>query len=197
MRVLLLTLLLVGCASTTQITTRFQSQEAIDPQPTLLLVAQTPETVTRETWELTCRKVFSSDQLTVLLSHQEVPLWYESGKKRILRWAQDNDIDRILAVNLTQMLVDSVPAQSRNRLNPMNQEAGAGQPTWEMGLGGELASQETSDPLREHDAELIDARGKPLWNGVAHTHEANDRAAIAKSQCIALRKILHELAFIP
>ena len=69
-RFLLPALLVAGCASTTQVPTRFTADESHPPQGTLLLVAHTPEGNTRETWELTCKEIFSSGSLTILLSHQ-------------------------------------------------------------------------------------------------------------------------------
>ena len=78
---LLAVLFLSGCASTTEVTTRTVTDTPPPPAETLLLVAQSPEGDTRETWELTCRPIFERAGLTVLLSHQEVPLWYERGRK--------------------------------------------------------------------------------------------------------------------
>ena len=105
LRFLLPALLVAGCASTTQVTTRFTAEGSHPAQETLLLVAHTPEGGTRETWELTCKEIFSSSSLTILLSHQELPLWYEGGKNRILDWAQSNDVHRILVVELTHQVL--------------------------------------------------------------------------------------------
>ena len=198
LRFLLPALLVAGCASTTQVTTRFTAEGSHPPQETLLLVAHTPEGSTRETWELTCKEIFSSGSLTILLSHQELPLWYEGGKNRILDWAQSNDVQRVLVVELTHLLIDAAaPPTAGNRLNPMDQSAGEMKPTWQVGIGGELAREDVPEALRQHGAELINADGKPLWTGIATTHEASNTGAIAKSQCTALRKTLKELALIP
>ncbi len=198
LRFLLPALLVAGCASTTQVTTRFTAEGSHPPQETLLLVAHTPEGSTRETWELTCKEIFSSGSLTILLSHQELPLWYEGGKNRILDWAQSNDVQRVLVVELTHLLIDAAaPPTAGNRLNPMDQSAGEMTPTWQVGIGGELAPEDVPEALRQHGAELINADGKPLWTGIATTHEASNTVAIAKSQCTALRKTLKENALIP
>ncbi len=195
--VLLPAMLLAGCASTTEVSTRYISETRYPPASPLLLVAHTPEGKVRETWELTCRDIFSSDSLTILLSHQEIPLWYEGGKERILGWAQDNDVDRILVVELTHLLIDSVePPQPVNQLNAMNQPPGNPPPTWEVGIGGELKKAGLEEALRQHGAELINAQGSPIWTGVATTHEANEMTAIAKSQCTALRKTLREQGYL-
>lgn len=197
-RYLLPALFVAGCASTTDVTTRFTDEGSHPPQDTLLLVAHTPEGNIRETWELTCKDIFSSNSLTVLLSHQELPLWYEGGKKRILDWAQENDVERILVVELTHLLIDAAaPPAAGNQLNPMEQSAGDVQPTWKIGIGGDLAKDEVPDALRQHGAELINADGKPLWTGITTTHEASNAVAIAKSQCSALRRSLREQALIP
>ena len=79
----------------------------------------------------------------------------------------------------------------------MEQSAGDVQPTWQVGIGGELAKDEVPDALRQHGAELINANGKPLWTGIATTHEASNAVAIAKSQCSALRRSLREQALVP
>ena len=191
-------LLVAGCASTTEVETRYTDGGNHPPQDSLLLVAHTPEGNIRETWELTCKDIFSSDSLTVLLSHQELPLWYEGGKESILDWAQENDVDRILVVELTHMLIDAAaPPTVGNQLNPMGQFAGDVKPTWQVGIGGELAEDEEPTALRQHGAELINADGKPLWTGIATTHEASNAVAIAKSQCSALRRTLREQALVP
>ena len=136
--------------------------------------------------------------MTVLLSHQELPLWYEGGKERILDWAQENDVERILVVELTHLLIDAAaPPAAGNQLNPMEQSAGDVQPTWKIGIGGDLAKDEVPDALRQHGAELINADGKPLWTGIATTHEASNAVAIAKSQCSALRRSLREQTLVP
>ncbi|MED5239193.1 MAG: hypothetical protein VX379_06425 [Pseudomonadota bacterium] len=195
--VLFPTLLLAGCASTTEVTTRFTSEESFPATDRMLLVAHTPEGGVRETWELTCRDIFSSDSLTILLSHQELPLWYEGGKQRILDWAQNTGVDRVLVVELTHLLIDAAePPQPVNQLNAMNQPPGSPPPTWEMGIGGDLKQADVPEALRQHGAELINAQGSPIWTGVATTHEANNMVAIAKSQCQALRKTLREQGYL-
>lgn len=194
---LLPALLLTGCASTTDVTTRFTNEQAYPRQDQLLLVAHTPEGGVRETWELTCRDIFSSNSLTVLLSHQELPLWYEGGKQRILSWAQETGVDRILVVELTHLLIDAAePPQPVNQLNAMNQPPGSPPPTWEVGIGGDLKKADIPEALRQHGAELIDAEGTPIWTGIATTHEANNMTAIAKSQCQALRNTLREQGYL-
>ncbi|MEE2869629.1 MAG: hypothetical protein VYE17_03790 [Pseudomonadota bacterium] len=196
--VLLPAVLLSGCASTTDVATRYTSDKTYAATDTLLLVARTPEGNIRETWELTCKEIFSGNSLTILLSHQEIPLWYEGGKDRILDWAQKQGVDRILMVELTHLLIDAAqPPQPGNQLNPMDVNNNNIQPTWQVGIGGKLEKEEIPDALRQHGAELISGQGKPIWTGIATTHEASNTVAIAKSQCQALRKTLREQQLIP
>ena len=137
MRALLLAVLfLSGCASTTEVTTRTVTDTPPPPAETLLLVAQSPEGDTRETWELTCRPIFERAGLTVLLSHQEVPLWYERGRKALVEWAGDHPVDRILLVDLTRLLMSAPHMRDRQELNPINQDNEV-RPTWRVGLDGE------------------------------------------------------------
>jgi hypothetical protein len=107
-------------------------------------------------------------------------------------------VQRILVVELTHLLIDAAaPPSGGNRLNPMDQSASEMTPTWQVGIGGELAREAVPEALRQHGAELINADGKPLWTGIATTHEASNTVAIAKSQCTALRNTLKEHALIP
>ena len=141
--VLLPAVLLSGCASTTDVATRYTSDKTYAAIDTLLLVARTPEGNIRETWELTCKEIFSGNSLTILLSHQEIPLWYEGGKDRILDWAQKQGVDRILMVELTHLLIDAAqPPQPGNQLNPMDVNNNDIQPTWQVGIGGKLEKEE-------------------------------------------------------
>ncbi|EKF75027.1 hypothetical protein A11A3_06221 [Alcanivorax hongdengensis A-11-3] len=197
MRIFLLALLLAGCASTTDVTTRYQQTPDDSPVQRLLLVAHTPESNVRETWELTCKDIFANRQLTVLLSHQELPLWYEGGKQRILDWAKTHDVQRVLVVELTHLLIDAAaPPAAGNNLNPMDNNADNLQPTWQIGIGGDLKKDTLPDALREHGAELFDGNGDPLWTGVTVTHEASELTAISKSQCSALKKTLEKQGYL-
>ncbi len=198
MRALLLTLLfLSGCASTTDVTTRTVTDTPPPPAETLLLVAQSPEGDTRETWELTCRPVFERAGLEVLLGHQEVPLWYERGRQALTRWADGHPVDRILVVDLTRLLMSAPHMRDRQELNPINQDNEV-RPTWRVGMDGERIKQAPpAEVAQTFPADLLTGDGTNLWHGVARTHEANDQTAIAKSQCRALRDTLRQAGLLP
>ncbi|MDX1805343.1 MAG: hypothetical protein R3292_14835, partial [Alcanivorax sp.] len=89
------------------------------------------------------------------------------------------------------------PPAAGNQLNPMDAGAGQPQPTWQIGIGGDLAEKRLADTLRQHGAELLDGNGQPLWTGVTVTHEANQLTAIANSQCSALHKTLKARGLLP
>ncbi len=190
-------LLLTGCASTTEVTTRTVTDTPPPAAETLLLVARSPESDTRETWELTCRPIFERAGLTVLLSHQEVPLWYEQGRKALTRWAAGHQVDRVLMVDLTRLLMSAPHMRERQELNPINQDNEV-RPTWRVGLDGERIKEAPPADVEQHfPADLLTGDGTSLWHGVALTHEANDQTAIAKSQCLALRDTLRQAALLP
>lgn len=194
----LLLSVLLGCANTTEVTTRFSVDTPPSPANTLLLVADTPEEHVREIWELTCKDVFQQRALTILLSHQELPLWYEDGKNRMLRWAQNQGLQQILVMDLTQLLINApAPPAAGNQLNPMASPDQQTPATWQMSLDGKAMPRDVDDTLREHDVEVFGANGTPIWTGIAVTHEANNLAVIAKSQCTALQRTLREQALIP
>lgn len=198
MRALLLAVLFLGgCASTTEVTTRTVTDTPPAPAETLLLVAQSPEGDTREIWELTCRPIFERAGLTVLLSHQEVPLWYERGRKALVEWAGDNPVDRILLVDLTRLLMSDPHMRERQALNPINQDNEV-RPTWRVGMdGGRIKDAPPADVEQAFPADLLTGDGANIWHGVARTHEANDQTAIAKSQCQALRDTLRQARLLP
>ncbi|MBM1144800.1 hypothetical protein GN155_013550 [Alcanivorax sp. ZXX171] len=190
MRALLLTLLLAGCASTTEITTRTVTDTPPADAGAILLAAQSPEGDVRETWELICRPIFSRAGLTVYLAHQETPLWRD--RDALTDWAAGHGVDRVLLVDLTRLLMSAPNLPADRDLNPLDQDTEV-QPTWRLGLDGERIERDRpGDPEQRFPAYLTDGDGKPLWHGEARTHEANDQAAIAKSQCRALRDVLRQ-----
>ncbi|MBL7249602.1 hypothetical protein ACLD02_09490 [Alloalcanivorax sp. C16-2] len=190
MRALLLTLVLTGCASTTQITTRTVTDTPPATGEAILLAAQSPEGEVRETWELTCRPVFARAGLTVHLAHQETPLWRD--RDALTRWAGQHGVDRVLLVDLTRLMMSAPNLPAGRDLNPLGQDTEV-QPTWRLGLDGERIDRERpADTEQRFPAYLTDGAGKSLWYGEARTHEANDQAAIAQSQCRALRDALRQ-----
>lgn len=192
-----LTLVLSGCASTTQVITRTTTVEPQSPAHFLLLAAQTPEDSLRETWELACRPVFKRRGLRVALSHQEVPLWQTEGRQALLRWAQEHGADRVLIVNLTQLILLPPQMPERHELNPLNQGHDF-KPTFRIPLGeGSYREKPLPSGVQEFPVDLLTAEGRNLWHGLVRTNEANDGAAIAQSQCTALRDTFVKLGLIP
>ena len=188
---------LAGCASTTQVTTRTVTDTPPPPATSLLLAAQSPESDTRETWELTCRPIFARTGITVHLAHQEVPFWDEDGRQALSDWAGEHGADRILLVDLTRLLMSAPNLPGDRELNPLNQDTEV-QPTWRLGLDGQrIPRAPLEDTEDRFPAYLMDGTGASLWYGVARTHEANDQAAIAKSQCRALRDSLRQNGLLP
>lgn len=190
-----LILTLAGCASTTQVVTRSTVVAPKGPAHSLLLVAQTPENDIRETWELTCEPIFARTGLAVSLSHQSVPLWQNQGRDALLDWARKHQVDRILIVNLTGLLMQPPQFPNRHSLNPMNEN----QPpaTFHIGIGGTYKEPKQPPETQSYPVDLLNADGGNLWHGLARTHEANDEAAIAKSQCTALRNALEQKGLLP
>ena len=95
-------LMLAGCASTTEITTRHSNDEGTAPARSLLLVAQSPEPATRRVWEEVCQPIFQSNALSVHLAHQVRPVWYEDGgKQALLRWLRDQPAAWLMAILAT------------------------------------------------------------------------------------------------
>lgn len=191
---LLMAFLLAGCASTTEIVTRSVTPRPPGEAASVLLVAQTPEGDTREIWELTCQPIFQRAGLDVYLGHQELPLWDNNGRAALSQWASDHGVQRVLVVNLTHLLMQAPHLTGYRDLNPINQEIEA--PTWRIGIGGDLKEPPEAQSKQTFPADLLDASGHNLWSGLARTHEANDQAAIAKSQCRALAAGLQQLELL-
>ncbi|WP_101676219.1 hypothetical protein [Alloalcanivorax mobilis] len=181
---LLLALLLAGCASTTELVTRSVTPTPPPPPRGVLLVAQTPENDTRETWELTCRPIFQRAGLEVFLSHQELPLWDEKGRAILVDWAHQHGVERVLVVDLTYLIQRPPHLTEPRDHNPISQ--GEVEPTWRIGIGGKIKEEPQPEAEQRYPVDLLSAEGRNLWNGEARTHEANDQSAIAKSQCRAL-----------
>ncbi len=190
-------LLLGGCASTTQVITDSTNTAPGGTAHHLLLVAQTPEDAMRETWELTCRPIFRQRGLQVALSHQEMPLWQDQGgRPALLHWARQHGVDRVLIVNITQLLMQPPQMPHQHELNAL-QQGDESQPALRVGIGGSYHKPVPPPVEQGYPAELLDADGDSLWYGEIRTHEANDSAAIARSQCTALRDAFVKQGLIP
>lgn len=184
----LITLALGGCASTSNVEVRYASDAEHGPR--LLLAARTPEERYRAEWEEACAPILARAGYEVTQSHRVMPGWYEPGSKALERRAQELQLQSILVVELTALLVAQFPEMHETRLNP---EAGSG-------IAG---VHEQITPIRDYramrdvppsdqnvEATLLTADGHPLWRGDINTREANSIKAIARSQCRALIKAL-------
>lgn len=195
-RLLLLSpiLLLVACASTTEIQTRHRASGDRVPATHLLLVARTPEQGVRQQWERACADTLEGKGLTLTRSHKVLPGWFEAGTGALEQWARDRGADAILLGELTRLV-----------LSPPNlpREDGPGEPgveaQWTLSLedGKVKGAEQPAEARQEVDFQLIAPTGRRLWAGTARTHEANELAAIAHSQCRALHKTLVSLGLLP
>lgn len=190
-------LLLAGCASTTDITTHTVTDTPPPTATSILLAARSPEIDFRESWELTCRPIFADTGLSVHLAHQEVPFWQRDGQPALSHWTDAHRVDRILLVDLTRLLIPAPHLPDQRELNPLGQDTEV-TPTWRVGLDGErIPRAPLEDTEARYPAYLMAGDGASLWYGEARTHEANDPAAIAHSQCRALRDALHDGGLLP
>lgn len=196
----LLGLVLVqGCASTTEINTRYLTDTAVAPAPSVLLVGRTPETDMRARWENACAEVLEGRRLTVIRSHEALPLWYEAGNDRLLNWAREHNVDSLLIAEITGLLLapQQLPTQSYMQSERNVGAPPVGTPTWSFWFGGGNKSTQAPTEIHEIEFQLLDRDGKTRWNGVGFTHEANELEAIARSQCQALQKSLTGLRLLP
>lgn len=199
---LLLLVLLSACASTTQVETRYQRTGAMPQVRSLLLVARTPETSYRETWENACHPLFTSARLAVTDSTTALPNWFESGTKSLTEWITANHLDAILLVDITNLLLSppQMPGQMDDPsgiLQRAPREDPIGVPTWNIFLGKKSKRPGAPPRITKAEAQLLDPVGNLLWDGFLVTHEANDLDAIATSQCKAIRKQLEQQGLLP
>lgn len=190
---------ILGCASTTELTTRYLTDTPVEPAKRLLLVARTPETEVRERWEKTCSQIIDSSKLELIPSYTALPLWYEAGNEHILSWAKAHNVDAILIAELTGLLLapPQIPPQ-----NFMQSERGMGEDTigdatWSFFIGRKEKDAPLPSEIHEVEFQLITADEATLWNGIAATHEANELEAITTSQCKALKRNLDGLRLLP
>lgn len=199
--VLVCCLTLVSCARTSQVSTRYAGVQP-DPLPSqLLLVARMPESKQRQQWEQACLPHFQrSDSLSVTASADALPNWYEGGNARLLDWAQRHGTDTaILVFELTDLLLApfSMPPGNVVSSERFRNENPMGEPTWQINLGGGENRPPDVPETRETEVRLIASNGDVRWEGVVLTREANDLAAIARSQCRAVQDTLSGQGYLP
>src|SRR5690606_37870446 len=123
--------------STTQVETRLQN-DAGTPAHSLLLVARTPETNYRKTWENTCAKVFAP--LTITKSQDALPDWFDSDTKSLTDWLQQHQVDNVLLVDITALLLappqmPGMPADTSGMVPRAPHEDPIGVPEWNFFIG--------------------------------------------------------------
>lgn len=195
----LVPVLMTGCASTTQVSTRYLANGAGPQLHHLLVVGRTPEQNLRRLWEDACAGQLKSPALKVTRSHKVLPHWYAPNDDALETWAQQNGADGILIVELTQLRLPSPQMPQADELNeqPGPTEDRIGRPQWSIFFGRHEKNPPPPPTYQNLDMTLYSADGDSLWSGVGRTHEANDVAAIGASQCKAVRKVLASKGLIP
>lgn len=196
---LLSSLLLTACASTTEVSTRYLAEDQPAAARHLLVVARTPEKEFRKEWEDRCAEVIAGDGLKVTRSYRALPLWYEPGTQRLEEWARNHGADAILVGELTRLVLPKPDLDHPELLNTGRGELEdpIGEPEWSFFIGRKEKKEDSWPIYQEIFFQLIDADGRGLWSGNTLTHEANALDAIAASQCKALRKSLSSLNLLP
>lgn len=192
-------LLMSACASTTDFNTRYITDTPVKPAHTVLLVGRTPESNDREKWENACADVLDNRKIELIRSNTALPLWYEAGNDHLLNWASRNNVDAIIIGELTGLLLapPQIPANNFMQSERAIGEDNIGASTWSFFIGRKEKEIPMPPDIHEVEFQMITTEGKMLWNSMALTHEANDLAAIARSQCRALKHDLNGLRLIP
>lgn len=186
---LLASLWLAACASTTQITSRLQ--RSASPANSVLLAAITPEPHYRTVWENSCRTRLQQAGLEAHGSHLSLADWQGPNPQALIRQAQKQQLDAVLMVNLTRLLLMPAGQAINHDAALITHDAMPHQGNeWTISLGNNSASQTAATRILKVEAQLIGKDGKVGWAGLLRTHEANDLEAIADSQCDALLKLL-------
>lgn len=193
---MLLLLVLSGCTSTTQVNTRYYTTAEPTDSP-LLIVANMPDADTARQWEEHCQRQFVNDTLRVEISQAVFPQWFAQGQSAILDYAQTNEIDRVLVVNLTSLLLLPQQEMLHSGQNPLDQQQQRDHiSVWRSGEGSQRDVERAVDPVKRHRVELRNASGTLLWHAETQTREANSLRAIATSQCKALASELRDVNLI-
>ena len=198
--ILVACLTLAACARTSQVTTRFMGAMPATPPSHLLLVARMPERDQRQRWEQACLTRFHKrERAAVTASSDALPGWYEGGNDQLLNWAGNRSPDSaVLIFELTDLLLApfSMPPGNVVSSERFRQEDPLGEPTWRINLGGAEDIPADLQEVHETEVRLITGAGDVLWEGVVQTREANELAAIARSQCSAVLDRLSELGYL-
>lgn len=205
-----LVLLLSACAQTTQIEPRYLAPKLAPDTARrttdinrLLIAARTPDATYRSNWEAACGRVFSKTGMNVSLSYKALPDWNDLHIEELSDWALAHRVDAILMVDITTLLLapPQPPSGISNDTFGISQngpnEDDIGKPDWSFFIGRKEKRKAQPPRLHSSEAQLLSPSGKMLWDGLMTTHEANDLAAIASSQCEAIKQRLTKIKILP
>lgn len=195
-------LLLSACASTSDVATRYLASPAEISGPRMLLAGRSAEPHVRHDWEVACAEQLRGAGYRVTRSEESLPRWFEPGSEELIRWSQAHDVDVILIAELTRLLPGPmmVPPEADHRRDAGGAISRHGDERMlTIPLGESLRDRPRDTPQLQQSIEvmLLDQNGKPLWAADIDTHEANEIRAVAKSQCREIRKTLQELELTP
>jgi hypothetical protein len=178
---------LTGCASTSDIATRYG---AISLEgDTLLLATRSPDPQVRKRWENACEPAFRKQGYDVTQSFTVLPAWFATGTDELERWASANGIRNILVAELTGLLPAPPHYNPPEVLsgNNMHHDVQIMVPAREY-----RETRDAAEADQNIEVNLLNNEGRILWRADVVTREANNIAAIARSQCEALAKSLRQ-----
>lgn len=182
----LLVSLLAGCASTTEIRARNTEPPSLKPG-TVLLAARSPDPAVRRQWEQACAPGLKRAGVTVMMAHQQLPGWYENDNDALQHWADGAGVSQLLVADVTPLFTG--PAQHPSD-QPWGNHQGHLDDAAVMPSAREYrALRNTPDTTVRTEVQLV-MDGKLAWVGDLYTDEANQIAAVARSQCRALGALL-------
>ena len=184
-----------GCASTSSVTTLYQADG--HAASSVLVAARLPDQAQRRQYEDACLPALGWKGRQLVAAHEPLPNWYAGENTALVNTAQALGLDTILVLELSTLLLSPMQLPPRNDVSqerfsgPVGSQPGP----WQMQIEGEAVP--TPPETLSFQARLMASTGTTLWEGLVHTHEANDLQAIARSQCEALGKALQQAGLVP
>lgn len=186
--------LLSGCASTSDISTRYFDEDIPSAQQ-ILLVARSAENKTRMQWEKICLSELSETGKPIVASHQVMSNLSDGYNQALTGWAsQQTLLTDVLIFEISGLLLapPQIPPGNEVSVERYSPEQPIGESTWKFSFGQQ--ENQTIPPERIiTETRLLTSEGKTRWEGLVTSHEANDMAAIARSQCKALAPMLKRI----
>lgn len=187
--------LLSGCASTSDISTRYFDEDIPSAQQ-ILLVARSAENKTRAQWEKICLSELSETDKPIVASYQVMPNLSEGYNQALTGWAsQQTLLTDVLIFEISGLLLapPQIPPGNEVSVERYNPEQPIGEPTWKISFG-KKETQPTPPDRTITEVRVLTSKGKTRWEGLVTSHEANDITAIARSQCKALAPMLKRIS---